>query len=72
VINKHNRARRRRLTTLVALLATRGELRKGSHEELAVDLLWLLSSFSSFDHLVTQSRLTPEMAASLLTHTAAS
>jgi len=72
VINKHDRARRRRLTTLVALLAARGELRKGSYQERAVDLLWLLSSFSSFDHLVTRSRLTPEMAASLLTHTAAS
>jgi AcrR family transcriptional regulator len=70
VINKHDRARRRRLRILVKLLATRGELRDDSPQERAVDLLWLLSSFGSFDHLVTRSRLTREMAATTLAQAA--
>jgi AcrR family transcriptional regulator len=70
VVAKHDLARRRRLAAFVARLSTRHELRDDYPEELAVDLLWLLSSFGSYDFLVQQGHLNLEAAASLLTDAA--
>jgi hypothetical protein len=71
VLDTHERARRKRLTTFVGYLARSGDLNENWTQELAVDLLWLLSSFASFDQVVKRSRLSVEAAAKLLAETAA-
>jgi AcrR family transcriptional regulator len=71
VLDIHELARRKRLTAFIVLLARRKDLRKDWTPERAVDLLWLLSSFASFDQLVRRSRLSVETAAEVLAKTAA-
>ena len=66
VLDRHDLARRKRLTTFVERLASRDELRENWTPRLAVDLLWLLSSFASFDQLVERSRMSVETAARML------
>jgi AcrR family transcriptional regulator len=66
VLGRHDLARRKRLTTFVERLARREELREHWTPRLAVDLLWLLSSFASFDQLVERSRMSVETAARML------
>lgn len=70
VVDKHDHARRRRLVKFIELLAGRGELREDYAHKHAVDLLWLLSSFGSYDQLARRSRLSAEAAASLLSEAA--
>jgi AcrR family transcriptional regulator len=66
VLDRHDLARRKRLTTFVERLARRDELRQNWTSSRAVDLLWLLSSFASFDQLVERSRISVETAARTL------
>ena len=70
VAERHEHARRKRLAGFVDQMAQRGELRKDYPPEMAIDLLWLLSSFSSFDHLTRRSHLSANAAAALLAEAA--
>lgn len=66
VVEMHDGARRRRLESFVRILSGRGELAKGYPKSLAIDLMWLLSSFASYEHLVQRSHLSLARAADLL------
>jgi AcrR family transcriptional regulator len=69
VLDRHDLARRKRLSSFIERLARREELSEDWTPRLAVDLLWLLSSFASFDQLVERSGLTVETAARVLAET---
>ncbi len=66
VLRKHDAARRARLDTLIDRLADQGKLRQGHARRHVVDALWMLTSFPTFDHLVSRSDLSIEQAAALL------
>ena len=58
--------RRELLTWMVKRLADQGHLRPGVTQHRATDMLWLLSSFRSFDQLHTRAGLTARQAAAML------
>ena len=62
----YDNRRRELLVWLVKRLADQGHLRPGMTQQRATDVLWLLSSFRSFDQLHTRARLSAKQAASLL------
>ena len=62
----YDNRRRELLVWLVKRLADQGHLRPGMTQPRATDVLWLLSSFRSFDQLHTRARLSAKQAASLL------
>ncbi len=66
VLESHDEARRKRLGGLVEGLIHQQRLRPGYSPKTAVDVLWLLSSFSTFDHLFGRSRIPADRVASLL------
>ena len=70
VVDMHDGARRRRLSSFIKLLSARAELARGYPQSAAVDLMWLLSSFAAYDHLVHRSQLSVEWAATLLSDAA--
>ena len=59
-------AAERLLAALVTRLHDQGRLRSGVTQKHAVDLLWMLTSFRSFDHLYTGSGLPTRAAAAML------
>ena len=69
VLDRHDLARRKRLTSFIERVARRDELRENWTPKHAVELLWLLSSFASFDQLVERSGLSVETAARVLAET---
>ena len=58
--------RRELLTWLVKRLADQGKLREGVGQQYATNVLWLLSSFRSFDQLHTRAKLPVRAAADVL------
>lgn len=62
----YDNRRRELLVWLVKRLADQGHLRPGVTQQRATDVLWLLSSFRSFDQLHTRARLSAKQAAALL------
>ena len=58
--------RRELLTWMVKRLADQGHLRPGMTQQRATDILWLLSSFRSFDQLHTRAKLSAKQSASVL------
>ncbi len=65
VLESHDEARRKRLGGLVGRMIHQ-RLRPGYSPKTAVDVLWLLSSFSTFDHLFGRSRIPADRVAFLL------
>ena len=63
--------RRELLTWLAKRLEDQGYLRPGVSQRRATDVLWLLSSFRSFDQLHTRAQLSLDDAAALLNDLAA-
>jgi AcrR family transcriptional regulator len=68
---RHEMSRHARMVAFVDQMAERGELREDYSRAQGVDLLWLLTSFNSFDHLLSWSHLSVGAAARLLADAAA-
>jgi AcrR family transcriptional regulator len=67
VLAAHDAARRARLVGFVDRLAEQRGLPPGEPRQRAVEALWMLTSFATFDHLVGRGGLPIEAAAALLT-----
>jgi AcrR family transcriptional regulator len=66
VIARYDDTRREMLVWLVKRLSDQQMLREGVTQRRAVDVIWLLTSFRSFDHLYTRSGLSMRAAAGVL------
>lgn len=64
IIERHDQGRRQRITELVDEIDQDGRLRSDRSE--AIDLLWLLTGFHTYDHLRRRSSRTPQEARALL------
>lgn len=70
VLAAHDAARRARLAGFVDRLAEQRGLGPGEPRRLALEALWMLTSFATFDHLARRSGLPPAEVAVLLTRLA--
>jgi hypothetical protein len=70
VIDQHEMRRREQLVWLAKRLDDQGRLRGGMPQRHAVDILWMITSFRSFDHLYTRSKLSGRSAAAILSEIA--
>ncbi len=66
LIDGYDDTRRELLTWPVERLADQGRLRDGVSQREAVDLLWLATSFRSFDHLYSRAGLSVRAAVAIL------
>ena len=66
VLAAHDAARRNRLVGFVGRLAEQGRLRPEHPRQRVVDVLWMLTSFGTFDHLAGRSGLPVEDVAATL------
>lgn len=66
LFDSYDDRRRELLTWLAKRLDDQGYLRPGTSQRRATDVLWLLSSFRSFDQLHVRAQLSLEESASLL------
>ena|ERR671918_386395 len=62
-VESRDAMRREDLSRLVARLSRQGKLRPGCTRERAIDFLWLLTSFATFDQLHRRGRRSPEEVA---------
>ena len=65
-VDQYDFRRREMLVWLAKRLEDQRKLREGVSHKQAIDTIWLLSSFRSFDHLTTRSGLSVRRAAALL------
>jgi AcrR family transcriptional regulator len=65
ILEGHDLARKRRLTSFVSRLAAQGRLRVLPQD--ALEALWFLGSFPAFDHLARRSSLPASKVARILT-----
>lgn len=72
VLRAHDAARRQRLVAFVDRLANERGLRPGLSRSQAVEALWMLTSFATFDHLAFRSGCPADAAAAILTDLAQS
>ncbi len=66
VVAAHDGARRARLVGFVDRLAEQRGVGPGEARRQLVDVLWMLTSFETFDHLARRSGLPPEEVTTLL------
>jgi AcrR family transcriptional regulator len=66
VIEQYDGTRKDVLAWLVKRLDDQGKLRKGVSQKHAVDLLWMLTGFRSFDQLYSRSGMSARATAALL------
>jgi hypothetical protein len=71
VLDQYESLRRDVLGWLVKRLADQGTLRPGVSQKLAVDLLWMITGFRSFDQLYSRSGLSVRAVGLLLSDLAA-
>lgn len=71
VVDRYDLRRKELIVWLVKRLDDQRRLRAGITERHAVDMLWLLTGFRSFDHMYTRSGLSVRAAAALLSELAA-
>ena len=71
VLEQYEGLRKDALAWLVKRLADQGQLRRGVSQKHAVDMLWMLTSFRSFDQLYTRSGISVRAASMLLSDLAA-
>jgi AcrR family transcriptional regulator len=71
VVEQWDLLRKDVLAWLVKRLADQGKLRKGISQKHAVDVLWMLTGFRSFDQLYSRSKLSVRATATLLSELAA-
>lgn len=72
VLEQYEELRKDVLSWLVKRLADQGKLRSGVSQKHAVDMLWMLTSFRSFDQLYSRSGISVRAASMLLSDLAAS
>jgi AcrR family transcriptional regulator len=65
-VDQYDLRRREPLVWLAKRLADQGKLRNGLSQKQAVDTIWLLTSFRSFDHLYSRAGMSLKRASSLL------
>ena len=71
VLEQYEGLRKDVLAWLVKRLADQGKLRRGVSQKHAVDMLWMLTSFRSFDQLYSRSEISVRAAGMLLSDLAA-
>ena len=71
VLEQYEGLRKDVLAWLVKRLADQGKLRRGVSQQHAVDMLWMLTSFRSFDQLYSRSGISVRAAGMLLSDLAA-
>ena len=71
VLEQYEGLRKDALAWMVKRLADQGQLRRGVSQKHAVDMLWMLTSFRSFDQLYTRSGISVRAASMLLSDLAA-
>ena len=71
VLEQYEGLRKDVLAWLVKRLADQGKLRRGVSQQHAVDMLWMLTSFRSFDQLYSRSEISVRAAGMLLSDLAA-
>lgn len=70
LVEQYEGRRKDVIAWLVKRLDDQGKLRKGISQKHAVDVLWMLSGFRSFDQLYSSSKLSVRAAAALLSELA--
>ena len=71
LVEQYDGRRKDVIAWLVKRLDDQGKLRKSMTQKHAVDVLWMLSGFRSFDQLYSRSKLSVPAAATLLSELAA-